>query len=277
MKIRWYRTAHRALFILLCMIGAAHAREPAEQRVLFIGNSLTYVNSLPAIFELVANAQPGSPRYRADMYVRGGASLTELDQDPQLQALLDSGDYQVVVLQERGGNDLCIHAPAYEVYRDEHCDALIATHLKLARQARAHGATVLYLGTYQSLPNVSALQVSAEMELSTRMAASYVEISDTLRRQQVAHPGLPWLYADRSHPGIATTTLMALRAYQALDHGRTPRPFRLCSASSLYTTRLRGHAFVPHEELTEPAGPSQCLLEEAQMRLITDALDDGQG
>jgi len=114
--MRWRKTLW-ALMLFLGMSGAVIA-EPAVQRVLFIGNSLTYVNSLPAIFEQVAQAQPGGMRYRADMYVRGGATLAQHDKEPALHALLDSGNYQVVVLQERGGNDLCVR-PANHWHGDE--------------------------------------------------------------------------------------------------------------------------------------------------------------
>lgn len=269
-RMPWYRTL--LMLLLLCMTGMAMASQPALQRVLFVGNSLTYVNSLPAIFEQVAQAQSGATRYRADMYVRGGATLTQLSKESALHALLDSGTYQVVVLQERGGDDLCLRPETRGYTKDQSCDELAATHLALANEARVHGARVLYLGTYQAEPRFSEQLVSRETELSDKMGATYLEISETLRRMQGEQPTFPWLYED-AHPGIATTTLMALRAYGALNPGHPLRTFALCTRADLYTTKLRGHAFIEHDEMTAATQPERCLLEKAQVQ----ALIDGSG
>ncbi|WP_430391167.1 SGNH/GDSL hydrolase family protein [Dyella sp. 20L07] len=266
------RMALAGMFSLV-LAGPVLADSTTEmQRVLFVGNSLTYTNSLPAIFELTAQAQAGSPNFRADMYVRGGATLTELDKDAQLHALLDSGVYQVVVLQERGGNDLCVNGKGALEQADPDCEQLVATHIKLADEARTHGASVLYLGTYQTQAYVSNLLVNAEQGLSTQMAASYLEISESLRRQRELHPALPWLYTDNAHPGIATTTLMALRVYQALHPDQALVAFDLCTTSNLYTTKLRGHPFIDHDEMTAPTEPRQCLLDKAQLQVLTQAV-----
>jgi len=276
-KIPWARLCIALLsFGLACTTLASEKIE--AKRVLFIGNSLTYVNSLPAIFELTAQAQPGAPRYRADMYVRGGARLSELAQEPKLNKLIDSGVYQIVVLQERGGDVLCLREASGTVGdAREACDRMTAAHLKLARQAHEHGARVLYMGTYQSAPSFSQMLVSAEAELGHEMGAPAMEISETLRNLQRQHGDFPWLYADNSHPGIATTTLMALRMYQALHPGEPLKPYALCTSSKLYSNHLGEHTFVAHDELTVEVGPRRCLLSETQTGAIIDALSSPAG
>lgn len=271
-KTTWRKTCWALLLSLFA--GAAMANGNAtEQRVLFVGNSLTYVNSLPAIFELTAQAQPGAPRYRADMYVRPGARLSELAQQPRLNQLLDSGVYQVVVLQERGGDVLCLREPGGTVGdAQQACGRMTAAHLKLAREAREHGARVLYMGTYQSMPAFSQMLVSAEAELGRRMGAPALEVSETLRGLQQQHADYPWLYADNSHPGIATTALMALRTYQALHPGVPLKPYALCTNSQLFGNHLGDRSLVTHDELTAKAGPAHCLLSEAQTGAIIGAL-----
>jgi hypothetical protein len=278
MSVTFWRKAARRI-VLACLLlpifveaSVASATEQSTHRVLFVGNSLTYTNSLPAIFELAAHAQPGSPNYSADMFVRGGATLRELEQNEQLHDLLTSATYDLVILQERGGDDLCLQAERNPSFAGDDCEKLIAAHKDLAALAQQHGATVLYLGTYQTWSKVSPLLVDAERSLSQQMGAAYVEISNSMLQLRKLDPDLPWLYADNNHPGIATTTLMALRILQTLHHGQTPAPFDLCTASGLYTTKLKGHNFVTHEELTAPDEPKRCLLSETQMRTITDYL-----
>ncbi|RAO77160.1 hypothetical protein [Dyella jiangningensis] len=273
MRTLWRNACVALLTLLLTSTSMASARGDTEQRVLFVGNSLTYVNSLPVIFELTAQAQSGSPRYRADMYVRGGARLSELAQEPKLNALLDSGVYQIVVLQERGGDVLCLReASGTEEDARERCNHMTAAHLTLARQAREHGARVLYMGTYQSVSRFSQMLVSAEAELGHKMGAPALEISETLRSLQQQHADFPWLYVDNSHPGIATTALMALRAYQALHPDEPLKPYALCTGIELYTNHLGDRTFVTHDDLKAKAGPRRCLLSEAQTGAIIDAL-----
>lgn len=267
----WHRKV-LALLFLCCTAGLANAGQPAVQRVLFVGNSLTYTNSLPFIFEQVAQAQSSAVRYRADMYVRGGATLAQLGKEPALRELIDSGAYQVVVLQERGGDDLCMRPDDHWRRDDLPCDQVTAPQLALAKEAQAHGARVLYLGTYQTQPHVSRELVNAETELGSKMDATYLEISESLRRLQEQQPSLPWLYEDHGHPGIATTMLMAMRAYQAINPGQPLHAFALCTTADLYTTKLRGHAFIAHDELSAATKPERCLLDKAQSQAIIDGL-----
>lgn len=272
MAARIWREAAWALVLFLCFTRSVAATETTVQRVLFVGNSVTYVNSLPVIFEQVAQGQPGSRRYRADMYVRGGATLSQLAKEPALHELLDSGAYQVVVLQERGGDVLCLHPESPWQRGDVSCADLIATHVALADEARAHHARVLYLGTYQGQPDVSRELVSVEAGLSGKMGAPYLEISESLRRMQRDHPAFPWLYEDHAHPGVALTALMALGTYQALHIDQPLHAFDLCSKADLYTTRLRGRTFVDHDDLTAAVRPERCLLDRVQMQAIIDGL-----
>jgi hypothetical protein len=273
MRTSWRKVCIALLTLLLASTAMASVKDAKEQRVLFVGNSLTYVNSLPVIFELTAQAQDGSPRYRADMYVRGGARLSELAQEPRLNELLDSGVYRIVVLQERGGDVLCLRETSGAVDdARETCDRMTAAHLKLARQAREHGAQVLYMGTYQSVSRFSQMLVSAEAELGHEMGAPALEISETMRDLQQQHADFPWLYTDNNHPGIATTALMALRVYQALHPSEPLKPYALCTGIELYTNHLGDRTFVTHDDLTAKVGPTHCLLSEAQTGAIIDAM-----
>lgn len=238
------------------------------QRVLFVGNSVIYTNNLPAMFERIVDAQSNAPAYRVDMFARGGATLTELGKDARVLDLLASDHYDVVVLQERGGDDLCVLTS--EDRETAACQALIESHVRLARLVREHGARVLYLGTYQLAPKASQALVRAERWLGGQMAAQYVEISDRLRHLRESQPELPWLYVDKGHPGIATTALMGVRLYEALN-GSAPLPFDLCTGAELYTPRWKHDGVAPHAEIVTEIQPTRCLLSQAQMDTITQS------
>ena len=69
----------------------------APTRVLFIGNSYTYYNSLPQMVEELAQAAGQDMEFRA--FTRGGATLLELELHPELRNLLNE-KWDYVVLQE---------------------------------------------------------------------------------------------------------------------------------------------------------------------------------
>ena len=69
---------HRRLFFLVCLVFVpgcvtAQANEP-PLKVLFIGNSYTYVNDLPSLIVALADAA-GGQKIQADQCVSGGYTL----------------------------------------------------------------------------------------------------------------------------------------------------------------------------------------------------------
>ncbi len=192
---------------IACGTCAAAAQPDTPIRVLFVGNSITYVGNLPAVLNTLAASQH---RFvRSDMIVRGGATLMDRLTDGSVERALAQRHYDYVVLQERGGDLLCSFGP-------KSCrDAVFALH-RLARAVRAHGAKPIYLGTYQTLPIVSTHLVAAEARASARWSIAYVAVSDRLQLGMKSHPAEAWLYADGAHPGHALALLEATLLYRAL-------------------------------------------------------------
>jgi hypothetical protein len=72
----------------------------AGLRVLFVGNSLTYSNDMPALVHQLAAADPGAGPIFAVKYTAGGWRLKFASEDDGLAALLKEVPWDVVVLQE---------------------------------------------------------------------------------------------------------------------------------------------------------------------------------
>src|ERR1043166_5247158 len=70
-------------------------------RVLFVGNSPTYTNSMPAMVEHLAGADPGAPRIIPVWYTAGGWTLEEAANDAGLTRLMNEVRWSYVVLQEQ--------------------------------------------------------------------------------------------------------------------------------------------------------------------------------
>jgi hypothetical protein len=200
------------LAILLCLAGCGSAapveRERESERVLFVGNSLTYVGNLPAVFSAMAKANGHA--VESDMIVRGGATLTERLKDGSIARALDGHRYAALVLQERGGDLLCGFGP-------ESCADSSASLKAIARMAKEKGVTsVLLLGTYQSMPAVSKAIVEREGAAADEAGIAYVEVSQTLQRLGDTQPALAWFDADGMHPGKDLTLLEAMLLHRQL-------------------------------------------------------------
>lgn len=186
----------------------AFAMEPAPaQRILFVGNSLTYVGNLPATFAAMAGAN-GHDVHSA-MIVQGGATLAQRVADGSAQRALASYRPAVLILQERGGDLMCLP-------EKDACNQSRQALQTLAQAGHAAGAQVLLLGSYQSLPHASAAIVDEERAAATQAGIGYIEISESLRQLSGKATSLAWYDADGMHPGPALTLLDAIQLHRAL-------------------------------------------------------------
>lgn len=203
-----------AILLTSLALAKAQASEPAH-RVLFIGNSLTYVNDLPNAF---ASLAPDGTRLDVDMIASAGASLADAMRNSLVTKALSKGGYTEVILQERGGDAFC---PA--ACRLEGVSALPAMRsaTEASRMARAEGARVFYLGTWQSDRQTNEALEFGERAIASASGAIYVDIAEPRRKLMQAHPDFAWTHADGQHPGYATTAVMALRLWRAM-FGVTP-------------------------------------------------------
>lgn len=214
--------------LLLACAACSRGPEPgAEQRVLFVGNSLVYVGNVPAVYAALASAN-GHPT-RSDMIVRGGATLSQRLADGAVARALAAGDYDVLVLQERGGDLMCGFGP-------DACEASQAALASLAALADQHGARAVLLGTYQPEPAASRRLVEAEAAAARRVDIEYVEVSETFAGLRQRHPGYLWFDADGMHPGRELALLNAVQLHRTL-HGAPPAPAALTVTAPIYAPR----------------------------------------
>lgn len=204
-----------ALFVIIALLlcsGASVASDAKPLRVLFVGNSLTYVGNLPAVFDALSRAN--GRNMSSDMIVKGGGTLTDRINDGSVQSALNRRKYDYVVLQERGGDFLCSFGP-------KSCEDARASLSVLAESSRKTGAKPILLGTYQSHPMASADIVRAEADAARESGMPYVAISDTLQAGISSAPELRWFDSDGMHPGRDLVLLDAMLIFREL-FGATP-------------------------------------------------------
>ncbi len=255
MRDHWWglRRVLAGLALLTALATPLRAASPGR-RVLFVGNSLTYVNNLPSAF---ASLAPEGAVLTVDGFARPGARLQDEIGNVRLAQLLARGRYTDVVFQERGGDAVCR-------FDDATCgglrDASATTRasLILARAARAGGARVFYLGTYQLSPQVVPWLLHGERHVAELMKATYIELGATWMDARSLYPKADWLASDGTHPGYATTALMALRSWRAVmgvASNRIP-----CVTGSLFTKAPSADGYF---QTSHDGAPVTCLVSES--------------
>lgn len=200
-------------FLLLCLsmllvCASCNAKQLSSHpdRVLFVGNSLTYVGNLPAVFSALARANGRA--VDSYMVVSPGGTLSERVVDGSAARALQKCGCTTLVLQERGGD-------LFGVFGH---DAMVQSKqavVTLAGIGRAKGASIVLLGTYNS-PRISHDLVVMEGVAAQSAGIPYIAVSEQRWRLHKAYPSLEWLRKAGGHPGKALTLLDAILLYKQL-------------------------------------------------------------
>lgn len=210
-----------APLIFACAGCGVGVRQERTEKVLFVGNSLTYAGNLPAVFSALA-AENG--RFvEVDMIVQGGATLSQRAADGSIVRALTGRRYAWLVLQERGGDLMCSFGRDSCIQSREAIRNMVAF-------ARKQGTKVALLGTYQQHPAASEELVEKEASAAADAGIPYIEVSAKLQRLQHAGNALVLYAPDGVHPGKDLTLLYAMLVYQAFYGSLPNRPPRVVSA-----------------------------------------------
>jgi hypothetical protein len=206
----------------LCLVaalltGCAHpAPLPPPVRVLFVGNSYTYVNDLPQLFAALAAA--GKHPAEVAMTAPGGWTLMEHARSPDTRKKIDASPWNFVVLQEQS------IVPSVVAARET---GMYPAVRQLATLIRAHGSEpVLYL-TWGRRDGLRENGFADYQAMQTALTDGYLRIADQLDLRvapagaawQVAadqYPGTPLWDGDGSHPALAGSYLTACVLYVTL-------------------------------------------------------------
>ena len=192
--------------------GGAEAPAPERQplRVLFVGNSLTAANDLPAAVAAIAD-EAGRRPLQVQMVAPGGVSLQEHWTATGAREALASGRWDAVVLQQ-GPSSL----PESRAH-------LRRWARRWAEEIRAHGARPALLSVWPEEERLSALGAVGESYADAAAAAraELLPAGDAWAAVWRRDPELELYGSDGFHPSELGTRLAALVVYAGLT-GASP-------------------------------------------------------
>ena len=195
---------------------AAATTAPRELRVLFVGNSLVYVNNLPATLRALAAAQAAPARITTATFVAPGGTVAERWKDGHAAVALRGGKWDAIVLQERGGLLACM--VDVEQRAQGECRASERSHRQFADLAMEHGSRTLLLATWGPDEAWQLKLDRAIKQLASRTSADVVPAGSVLRAYAAQHPQTP-TFPDKVHPNLPATLIMAAQLYRAITGG----------------------------------------------------------
>jgi hypothetical protein len=195
-------------------------------RVLFVGNSYTATNDLPAMLHTIAQAAPEPPRIDVESIAPGGATFSMHWNGADVQPAIAKGGRTHVVLQAQSVE------PLIDPDTFSHYGALLAGAAKSAQaspvlfETWARKAGDFYDqapfagGSPEAMQDMLTTEYGA---LGKKSGAAIAPIGQAWRAAWTTHPEIELYQPDGSHPSVAGTYLAACVLYTSISgHGSAP-------------------------------------------------------
>lgn len=201
-------------------------------RLLFIGNSFTYVNNLPLSFTRACQTAFMSPQISVAMSARGGATLENHYKNAALSGILAEKNWDVVVLQEQSTRPLVMKSKFFRYA--ELLDGMIK---KVGAQ------TCLYIPPVPKKISSRQLKLNAVyLQCAQKLNALVAPVGPALYQIQADKPSIPVHHDDGIHPTPMASYIAAWVFYLTLFPDKHPLQF----SREIYTT----YYGTPHEGAT---------------------------
>jgi hypothetical protein len=182
-------------------------------RILFIGNSFTYVNDLPKVFADLSSS--GGHQVEAGMFAQGGWTLSEHVKSPEMLAVLQSSKWDYVIVQEQS------QIPSIEQSRQA---AMYPAARSLIAKIREAGARPIFFETWghqngwpeNGMPDFESMQYQIDqgyLTIGQELNVSIVPVGDAWFNAITQNPQLDLWETDGIHPSEQGTYLAACVFY----------------------------------------------------------------
>ena len=217
-----------AVLALVATDYGSAADEPPEdaRQVLFIGNSHTFYNDLPAMVERLANEDDDTEGIAVDEVTAGGASLGDHVGNPELERFVTDGAFDVVVIQANSVEPLIDRQATIEDFR-----TLAAWSEEGGAQPvlyelwpREQGSAIYEQPWAPDTQEEYARRVQATSEDAVDQTGAHLApVGRTWERSRRRATEIELYQEDGNHPTEAGTYLAALVIYATIEDGLPDR------------------------------------------------------
>jgi hypothetical protein len=200
---------------------------PSALRVLFIGNSYTYVNDLPGMLGKIAASSGVAPTITTDEVVEGSATLEVHWTNAIAQGKIQQGQWTHVVLQGQS-LEAAADSSSFFAYAQKFGDLIVdagARPTLFVTWARAAG-DLSYSPQYGSFVASAQMQdviTVAYAKVAKKWPQSILACAgEAFKRSIAKYPDIVLQQSDFSHPTVAGTYLAASTFYVALTGKPVP-------------------------------------------------------
>jgi hypothetical protein len=167
------------------------ANAAACTRVLFLGNSYTYVNDLPATFGKLANS--AGRQVEVSVVANGGETLADHAASPDSTARIAAERWNYVVLQ--GQSEETATASGLKYYTEPAARTLAA-------RAEAAGAIPMLFMTWAHRDGLPSAGMPDYQSMQRAVDSAYLQLATELK-VPVAAVGYAWWFVRQDHPKIS--------------------------------------------------------------------------
>ena len=184
------------------------AEETNETSVLFIGNSFTYYNDLPAM--IAALAREGGHKFVYQSETPGGCTFEKHWKDGKALIAINSRKWDFVVLQENSKRPFDAKDLMFEYGQKLNAEII-----------KQGGETLLYMTWAPPDSDKQPVITSAYQELAKELNAMVVPVGIVWNTAVHEHPEIGLFAEDNHHPSPAGTYLAACVFYASI-YGSSP-------------------------------------------------------
>jgi hypothetical protein len=206
------KLCHALIVIVACASSSALRADDVHRpiRILFVGNSYTYFNNLPGMLEQIAASATPPRKIETKSVVEGGATLRRHWEKKKALELIQSEDWDYVVLQEQSSLGVTFVVDGQLRITDS---AEFYKYVRLFDEAiRAKKAKTVLFGTWarkDAVEQDQAMLDFAYASIAKELHAVFVPAGMTWHAVRKAKPTLELYNADGSHPSPTGTYLNA--------------------------------------------------------------------
>ncbi len=267
------------IFVVFVLFGCVHSgkNNVSTKRILFVGNSLTYYNDVPAMVAAIYSEVDGLHDIEVDLLAEGGISIEQHLAKDVLKPVLTDSAYDFVVLQDFGGWPLCSDSiPACSSSSEP---LSIAVDL-----VRSSGAQPIWFSTYLSIPWAQHELSFESYQIAEQLDIEIADVGAAMLAFSIVNDTTDILLSNH-HPNTLGSWIAAATIASSLVDQLLPETLELDSicrkiwqGSRLSADQLAS-AQQPKKEECDRLAPDmlQKVVTAANKSFNTDASDAGAG